>query len=165
MKKIMLVLIICVVIITGCSLNNTPNSKVEELLGKYQGLDNSISISSYPITKREDLDDDIENKYRELIKKQYRSLSYEIKDDKIDGDNAVITTEISVLDYKTVIEKYRSKNSDAVKAYDNDLIDDLSKVNKRIVYTIDFNVSKNNKGEWKVSTLTTDMENKLLGIY
>ena len=79
----MLVLIICVVIITGCSLNNTPNSKVEELLGKYQGLDNSISISSYPITKREDLDDDIENKYRELIKKQYRNLSYEIKDDKI----------------------------------------------------------------------------------
>ena len=60
MKKIMLVLITCVVIITGCSLNNTPNSKVEELLGKYQGLDNSISISSYPITKREDLDDDIE---------------------------------------------------------------------------------------------------------
>ena len=79
MKKIMLVLITCVVIITGCSLNNTPNSKVEELLGKYQGLDNSISISSYPITKREDLDDDIENKYRELIKKQYRNLSYEIK--------------------------------------------------------------------------------------
>ena len=157
MKKIMLVLIICVVIITGCSLNNTPNSKVEELLGKYQGLDNSISISSYPITKREDLDDDIENKYR--------NLSNEIKDDKKDGDNAVITTEISVLDYKTVIEKYRSKNSDAVKAYDNDLIDDLSKVNKRIVYTIDFNVSKNNKGEWKVSTLTTDIENKLLGIY
>ena len=45
MKKILLtgsVLFIILFILVGCSLSNTPTSKVEELFSKYQMLDNDI---------------------------------------------------------------------------------------------------------------------------
>ena len=96
MKKIILILLITIVTLTGCELNNNPNSKVEELLGKYQMLDDSINVTSYPISKSTTLDNDTEEKYRKIIEKQYKNLSYELKDEETDGDTATVTAEIEV---------------------------------------------------------------------
>ena len=41
MKKIISMFILLLLLV-GCSLSNTPNSKVEELLSKYQMLDSDI---------------------------------------------------------------------------------------------------------------------------
>ena len=79
MKKIILVLLVTIITLTGCELNNNPNSKVEELLGKYQMLDDSINVTSYPISNSTNLDNDTEEEYRKIIEKQYKNLSYEIK--------------------------------------------------------------------------------------
>ena len=103
MKKFILIIISIIVIITGCSLSNNPNSKTEELLGKYQGLDDSIIISPSVLANDNNLNNDLEKKYSNIIKKQYQNMSYEIKDTKIDGNKAVVTTEIEVMNYKKVI--------------------------------------------------------------
>ena len=45
------------------------------------------------------------------------------------------------------------------------LINDLGKEKEKIVYTVDFELTRDSKGEWKVNDLSTDEYNKLLGIY
>ena len=164
-KKIVLLLSLLIMVATGCAISNTPNSKVEELLGKYQCLDSSVvNIQTSDLATGTNLDDDLEKRYKEVIKRQYKNMSYEIKDDKIDGDSAVITTEVKVLDYKSVYSKY-ANNNEEVEDYDRHVIDDLEKIHDKITYTIDFNLTRDNKGVWKLDGLTTAAQDKLLGIY
>lgn len=164
MKKYLIILLgLFITILSGCSINNNPTSKTEELLGKYQMLDKTIDIDTTELTTGE-VDDKLEKRYKKLIENQYRNMSYEIKDEKIDGDEATITTEIKVLDFKNVYEKYTSNTYD-VNEYNNLVIDDLEKVKDKITYTIDFTVTKNNNGNWEVEPLTTEQTSKLLGIY
>lgn len=160
-KKIMLVLLLF--LFAGCSLSNTPTSKVEELLGKYQSLDSSINISTATLTQNRTVDDDINDRYKKVIKKQYENLTYEIKEEKIDGEIATITTQIEVLDYKSIINKYDMIKYDESE-YDK-VLDDLENAKEKIVYTIDFTLTKDKKGDWNVDDLTTEQVNKLLGMY
>lgn len=162
MKKIYLVIFSLLLIITGCSLSNNPNSRVEELLGKYQGLDDSIIISPNVLANANNLSSDLEKDYSNLIKKQYRNMSYEIKDTKEDGDKSVVTTEIEVLNYKKIINNMTGEVSNE---YHKRLISKLKNTHDKVTYTIDFNLTKKGNGKWEVDALTNDMENKLLGIY
>ena len=161
MKKIMVFLVFLFVMV-GCSLNNNPNSKVEELLGKYQSLDSSIIISASMLSNDNNLNNKWENKYIDVIKKQYSNMGYEIKDTKEDGDKAVVTAEIEVVNYKKVIN---SMTGDVNDEYHRRLINKLKSANDKVTYTIEFNLTKDNKGNWEVDSLNNDMENKLLGIY
>ena len=44
MKKIILTIILTIsIILTGCSIANTPTAKVEDLLSDYQKLENKIA--------------------------------------------------------------------------------------------------------------------------
>ncbi|MBR3161493.1 MAG: hypothetical protein IKF19_02025 [Bacilli bacterium] len=162
MRKILLVIIIVLIITTGCALSNNPNSRVEELLGKYQGLDNSIIISPSILANDNNLNINLDKKYSDIIKKQYQNMVYEIKDTKEDGDNAVVTAEIEVMNYKKIIN---NMSGDVSEEYHNRLINKLRDVRDKVTYTIDFKLTKDNDGNWKVESLTNDMENKLLGIY
>lgn len=153
-----------IILLVGCSLSNNPNSKVEELLGKYQTLDSSINITPNLLSNSSNLDNDIEEEYKKAVETQYKNLSYELKDEKIDGDSATITTEIEVLDYKQILEKYQKDNYDE-KEYHNNVIREFKNVKEKTTYTIDFSLTKDKNGKWSVDPLTTDMENKLLGIY
>ena len=162
MRKILLVIIIVLIITTGCALSNNPNSRVEELLGKYQGLDDSIIISSSVLANDNNLNINLDKKYSDIIKKQYQNMTYEIKDTKEDGDNAVVTAEIEVMNYKKIIN---NMSGDVSEEYHNRLINKLRDVRDKVTYTIDFKLTKDNDGNWKVESLTNDMENKLLGIY
>lgn len=157
-----LIIIISIIIITGCSLSNNPNSKTEELLGKYQSLDNSIILSPKTLANDNNLSIDLEKEYTELIKKQYQSMSYEIKDTKEDGDKATVTVEIEVLDYKKIINQTNGPIDDN---YHKRLIDKLKQAHDKVTYTIDITLTKDNRKNWETEPLTTDEENKLLGIY
>ncbi len=161
MKKILLFLSFLFIVI-GCSLSNNPNSKVEEMLGKYQGLDDSIIISPSVLVGDNNLSIDLEKKYSDIIKKQYQNMAYEIKDTKEDGDKAVVTAEIDVINYKKVINNMTGNVSDE---FHERLINKLKNAHDKVTYTIEFKLTKNGNGEWKVDALTNDMENKLLGIY
>ncbi len=148
--------------LTGCNLSNTPNGKVEELLGKYQSLDSSIIINPNILANDNDLDDDLEKQYSDIIKKQYQSMSYDIKDTMEDGDKAVVTVEVEVINYKKIINHMTGNIS---YNYHKRLIKNLKNSHDKVTYTIDFNLSKDNNGKWSVDALSNDQENKLLGIY
>ena len=145
MKKI-LGLFMFLLLLVGCSLSNSPTSKVEDLLSKYQRLDSDIQSGIDSVIEDENLTEKQKDRYRKLIETQYKKLTYQIKDEKIDGDTATITTEIEVLDYKKAINEttdyYRDKEDYTVEEYNNTKLDNLEKIKDKVTYTIDFEVKK-----------------------
>lgn len=106
MKKLILCLSI-LLLFTGCtSTLNTPTERVEEFLGKYQSMDSEVLAQLDSVISSEDtMSDDQKKEYRALMEKQYQNLSYKIKNEKIEGDNAIVDVEIEVYDYATSITK------------------------------------------------------------
>ena len=107
MKNISKILLafISLFLMVGCgNMMNTPTKKVEEFLSKYQTLDKDVLDQlDDVIDDNESFTDEQRDKYHELMKNQYKSLSYKIKDETEDGDNATIIAEIEVLDYGKAI--------------------------------------------------------------
>lgn len=162
MKKI--IILMTIIILSACSLNNTPTSKVEELLSNYQGLDKSIDYNYILLSNEAGLDQELINKYNSLLKKQYRNMSYEIKEEKIDGDKAIVTTEIEVIDYKSILDNYINNTEKTYETHE-EIINKLNNENDKVTYTIEFNLKKNESNHWKLEKLSDIEEKKLLGIY
>lgn len=103
------------------------------------------------------------------MKKQYKNLTYEIKNERIDGDTASVTTEIEVIDYKKVVNevnnKYQGNTDYTVQEYNNTKLDYLEKAKDKVTYTIDFEVKKDNDGNWKLSSLSNETIKKIQGMY
>ena len=168
MKKILAVFVFLVLLV-GCSLANTPTSKVEELLTKYQTLDKDIKTGIDEVIDEETLTSKQKDRYRSLIEKQYKALTYQVKNERIDGDRATITTEIEVLDYKKAVNdavsKYQNRTDYTVEEYNNSKLDALEKTKDKVKYTIDFEVIKDKNGNWKLSSLSNETIKKIQGMY
>lgn len=168
MKKILSIFVFLILLV-GCSLSNTPSSKVEDLLSKYQMLDSDIKKGIDNVLEEESLNDNQRDRYRKLIESQYKNLMYEVKDERIDGDTATITTEIEVLDYKKAINdtnnSYQGRDDYTVEEYNNTKLDNLESVKDKVKYTIDFEVKKDKNGNWKLSSLDNDTIKKIQGMY
>lgn len=156
-------------LLVGCSLSNTPTSKVEELLSKYQMLDSDIKEGINTVIEEESLTGEQKERYRKIIEKQYKNLTYEIKDEKIDGNIAVITTEIEVMDYKKIVNEtnnsYLGRNDYTVEEYNNTKLNNLEAAKDKVTYTIDFEVIKDGNGNWKLSSLNNEIIKKIQGMY
>lgn len=163
MKKIILT-IFCFTMLVGCTLGNTPTSKVEDMLTNYQMNKYSIDISYTNLTSDSNLSADIIKKYEDAIEKQYRDLSYEVVDEVIDGDSAVVTIQIEVMDYKNSINKYNREDYD-INKYHEHILKELNNTKKMTTYTLDITLTKDNNDTWNVDDLTMENRNKLLGIY
>lgn len=168
MKKILAVFVFLVLLV-GCSLANTPTSKVEELLTKYQTLDKDIKTGIDEVIDEEVLNSKQKDRYRSLIEKQYKGLTYQVKNERIDGDRATITTEIEVLDYKKAVNdavsKYQNRTDYTVEEYNDSKLDALEKIKDKVKYTIDFEVIKDKNGNWKLSSLSNETIKKIQGMY
>ena len=108
MKKIIGIFIFLLLLV-GCSLSNSPTSKVEDLLTKYQTLDKDIVNGINSIIEEENFTSIQKDRYKKIIEKQYKNLTYEIKNERIDGETASVTTEIEVIDYKKVVNEVNNK--------------------------------------------------------
>ena len=157
-KKI--IFIILLLFLFGCQLNNTPTAKVEELLGKYQGL--SLDFHDGYDMFIGQYDGQYVDAYKDIVKKQYRNMSYEVKDEEIDGNHAEVTVEIEVMDYKSIVENYTSQRDEDIH---KKIIKELKHVKDKVTYTIIFSVTKNEKDIWEVDSLSDEIIQKLLGIY
>lgn len=168
MKKI-IYLFIFLIILVGCTLSNNPTSQVEDLLTKYQTLDNDIENGITKILNEENLNKEQKEKYKKIIEKQYKNLSYEIKDERIDKNDAIITVELEVLDYKKIVNEisndYLNKDDYTLKEYNDDKINKLEKANERVIYTIDFKVKKDKDDNWKLVSLDNETIKKIQGMY
>lgn len=178
MKKI-IIFLFCALLFTGCDtldISNTPTKKVETFLNNYQILHEDVL---------NDLDNVLENeeiikikdkeKYRELIKKQYKDMQYTIKEEKIDGDEATVTAEIIVKDFTKIINEaqvYRKENPHEFyeeeiyndNLYQEYLLDKLKNAKEKVTYTLEFTLHKENN-KWVINPIDEEIEDKILGIY
>ena len=162
MKKVFLIVVLSLLV--GCSLGNTPTSKTEELLSNYQMNKNNIPVSYTYLTNDTNISSDIIKKYEDAIRKQYRDMSYEIKDEEIDGDTAVVTIEIEVMDFGKAINKYNKSEYESVR-YHELITKELENTKEMITYTLDITLTKDEKDKWVVDDLSLENRDKLLGIY
>lgn len=168
MKKI-ISMFIFLLLLVGCSLSNTPTAQVEDLLSKYQMLDSDIKSGINDVVIGESLTSTQQERYRKIIEKQYKNLMYEIKDEEIDGNNAEITVEIEVLDYKKIVNEinglYQEQGNYTVEDYNNTKLNALEKAKDKVTYTIEFNVIKDDSGNWKLTSLDNETIKKIQGMY
>lgn len=168
MKKI-LGIFVFLLFLVGCSLSNSPTSKVEELFNKYQTLDNDIRSQINDVLETETLTDSQRDRYQKLIEMQYRNLAYEVKNERIDGNTAIITTEIEVTDFKKAINEtnseYQKMTNYTVEDYNNTKLERLEKTKEKVTYTIDFEVKKDKNDNWKLASLDNETIKKLQGMF
>ncbi|MBE6147701.1 MAG: hypothetical protein E7168_05170 [Firmicutes bacterium] len=163
----------------GCgNMMNTPTKKVEEFLSKYQRMDKAVlNQLDEVIATAGTMTSEQKEKYRELMKKQYKNLSYKIKDDIEDGNGATVEVEIEVYDYATAIsesESYMLLHKDEFINSESNEIDDekfmgykLDKMNEtkeKIKYTINFTLTKEDS-KWELDDITDIDIQKLHGLY
>lgn len=189
MKKIVLtlVMILSVFILSACSLNGgeSPKDTVKAFLDKYKNQDDEV-LSDLDETISSEYTGEYKERYKTLMVNQYKNLEYDITDEVIDGNTAIVTAEITVYDYSNAIneandylsnheDEFYKKSSDETSreekdnTLDNDKFLDyklglLENVSDKTTYTIDFSLTKEDK-KWKLDSLTDSDIEKLHGIY
>ena len=176
MKKIFLILTI--LLLVGCAdLSNTPTKRVENFLRDYQTLENEV-VNDLDEVIMEDvtLNSVQADNYRDIMKKHYQNLTYEIKDDTIDGDNATVTVEITVTDFRSVMndaESYMNNNISefndesgnySISKYNDYRLERLKEAKDKVKYTIYLNLTKVND-EWVLNDIDPMTYEKINGMY
>lgn len=175
MKKILVAIV--AILLVGCELSNTPTRQVEALMKKYQTLDNSVlSDLDVVINHDEHLVGEQKEKYRDIMKKHYQNLTYEIKDETLNGDEAVVEVEIAVTDFNKVLDeasKYLVEHPEEFNDEDGNYsadkymdyrLEQLKEAKEKVKYTLNIPVSMQD-GEWKVNKLDNDTLKKINGVY
>ncbi|MBQ2909756.1 MAG: hypothetical protein IJE53_03005 [Bacilli bacterium] len=123
-KKIIIFLSLLVMFMTGCGNNSmTPTAKVEEFLGRYQSMDSEVLTQLDNVIANDTSMNDTQKKdYKTLMEKQYQNLSYKIKDEEIDGDEAEVLVEIEVYDYANSIVESREYYTEHRDEFDDEKI-------------------------------------------
>lgn len=169
--------------ITGCSCGNTkltmdnPTKKVENFFSNYQTLNSDVLKQLDDVVSKEtDFTEEQREEYKEFMKKHYKNLKYEIKEEMIDGDNATVTVEIEVTDYSKVMtdaDAYLEQNpnefNDESGVYDVSLftryrLDKLKDAKDTVKYTLDLTLTKI-EDEWALDALSETDESKIHGMY
>ena len=181
MKKILKVMLVLVFAITlaGCScMQKTAKDRVEEFLDQYRNLSaNVLGDLDEVIDAETTLSEEQKEKYRDVLKKQYSDLKYEITNEEYDGDTAVVEAKITVYDlYKaqkdasTYLENNRDEFNDENGSYDSSKfmdyrLEEMQNMNDTVEYTINFNLTKDDDGNWQISELSKEDLEKIHGIY
>lgn len=169
--------------VTGCSCGNTkltmdtPTKKVETFLSNYQTLNSDVLTQlDEVVNKEENFTEEQKKDYKELIKKHYKNLTYEIKDEVIDGDNATVTVEIEVTDYSKImtdadsyLQSHKDEFNNAEGIYDVNLftkyrLEKLKEAKDKVKYTLNLTLTKVND-EWVMDKISDTDESKIHGMY
>ena len=177
MKKKIFLIVSLLLLVVGCGcMKKTAKGAVQDYLNQYKNLSANVISDMDDVIDNENLTDTQKEKYRDVLKKQYQDLKYDIVSEKYDGDNATVDVKIKVYDLYKVqkdANDYLTTSGDEFKengVFNNDLfmdykLDKMKKTMDTIEYNITFNVTKDDKGNYKVSDLSnTDLE-KIHGVY
>ena len=177
MKKKIFLIFSLLLLVVGCGcMKKTAKGAVQDYLNQYKNLSANVISDMDDVIDNENLTDTQKEKYRDILKKQYQDLKYDIVSEKYDGDNATVDVKIKVYDLYKVqkdANDYLTTSGDEFKengVFSNDLfmdykLDKMKKTMDTIEYNITFNVTKDDKGNYKVSDLSnTDLE-KIHGVY
>lgn len=166
MKKRILLLTMILFLLIGCTMGNTPTTTVENLFTKYQRFDDDIVNGINKILDEQNMTNENRSRYYKLLEKQYRNLKYEIKDEKIDGNKAIVIVEIEVIDYKkTISDLTFDSNLYTKESFDNEKLNRLEAAEDKVTYTLEFSLTKNENDMWKLDALTNEETKKIQGMY
>ena len=133
MKKILSVLIL-LLLVCGCG-NNTARGSVDSYLKKYRTLDSEVLVDLEELIEKENLTEDQQEKYRDVLKKQYKDLTYEIVEEEYDEEVSYVSVKITVYDL------YKAQSDSAIYLENNmnEFTNEAGEydVNKYIVYKLD----------------------------
>ena len=98
-KVLIILLILSVFLVVGCGEEMTPKQAVMDYMESYVTLDDSVvtQLNEY-VDNDSELNDEQKKIYKEILRKQYSSLTYEIGDERIDGNTAYVKVKINVKD-------------------------------------------------------------------
>jgi len=177
LKKWKIVIIgLCLVILSGCG-KRSASQTVSDFLGQYQNLSASVLTDLETVISKENFTNDQKNKYRDVLKKQYQDLRYEIVSENYNGDQAIVEAKIIVYDfYKTqsdasiYLTTHINEFENEEGSYDNSKcldykLEQLKNNNVTVEYTIEFNLEKNDNDEWEVQEMSNEDLEKIHGIY
>ena len=165
-KKILLLVLPMLFLVVGCTMANTPTSKVEDLFSKYQKLDTDINTGISSVLDEQNISDAQKERYREILEKQYKNLTYQIKEEIIDGDIATVNTEIEVTDYKRAInDLVFDSNIYTKETYDEEKLNRLEQAKEKVKYTLELTLTKDKDGDWRLNALTNEELKKIQGMY
>ena len=178
MKKI-IIAVLLLLTLTGCNkLTNTPTKKVEAMLNNYVTLNKDVLDDLDNILLSETImTNEQKEKYKKILKRQYQNMSYEIKNETIDGKTAVVEVEIEVYDYYKVnqeSENYFNNNQSEfmmedgtidITKYNEYKLNALSLANDRVTYTINLTLTKDKDNNFVLDDLTDTEISKIHGLY
>lgn len=177
MKNILKLLLVVLTIsfLTGCIWLMGPSEKVENMLSKYINLDKSIMDELNEYLEKQDLTSEEKIRYRNIIKKEYSSIKYEIVKETIDEDFAEVIVDITVLDlygaaksaedylYLNPSKFYTDGEYDSHKFIDYKL-SIMESYEETKTYTIYITLSRHDD-IWYIEDLDNDTLLKIHGIY
>ena len=177
MKRKILLFLTTILLITGCNdMMNTPTKRVEEYIGKYQILDSTVLTELDEVVDNSNYSESYKEEYKELMIKQYQNLSYKIKSEQTDGDNATVIVELEVFDYNNALSEandYIEEHPDEFESDDKETkeekidhykINAMKEVTDKASYTINFNLVKDNK-KWVLEKISDSDLEKIHGLY
>ena len=100
----------------------TPTLKVSEYLSQFNSLDELVIQDMETTIQEENLSTDNMTIYRNVLQRQYQDLKYDIVEESINGDNAVVIAKITVYDLHTSkqnSETYMNEHQDEFLNTDN----------------------------------------------
>ena len=158
-------------------MDNTPTKKVERFLNNYRTLSSDVTNQMDEIVNTDSLmSEEQRASYKDILRKQYQDLKYEIKDETIDGDAATVRVEIEVYDfYKTTKDAEEYYTTHQEEFYDQNgtldeskyidyRIEQMKKQQETVKYTIDFTLTKKDK-VWQLDDIDDATRQKIHGLY
>lgn len=176
MKNIkFLCVLFALIVLTGCFANMSPSEKVENMMNRYIKNDQEImdeldsTLTEQKLTKAQIA------RYKEIIKDEYANIKYEVKDEKIDGDEAKVELQIEVKDLYKASKKagdYLLEHTEEFytdETYDESKFKDyklkmMEESTDTIKYTIYIDLT-NEDGIWTIRELDQETLEKIHGIY
>lgn len=167
------------ILLSGCgeTLNNTPTKQVEMFFMNYQTLNKDVIEDLNDVIETDNsMNETQKEKYKDIMKNHYKNLVYDIKDERVDGDTAIVTVEIEVYDYsKTIVnansylEEHMEEFLDENNEYSQEKFVDyrlslLEAAKDKVKYTLDLNLTKIDD-KWQLDKISSLDEDKILGIY
>lgn len=175
MKKLILVALMTL-LFCGCSMTGTPSIKVSEYLSKFNSLDELVIQDMESTIQGENLSVENTTIYRNVLQRQYQDLKYDIVEESINGDNAVVIAKITVYDLhasKMNSETYMNEHQDEFLDVDNMFdqenymkyrLENMLSTKDTVSHNISFNLTKKDD-EWVIDEIDRVTLEKIHGLY
>lgn len=154
-------------VLTGVS-SKSPTDLTLEFMNKYKNASSEVMNQvKYPYN--DDLSDTQFNTYKDLIRSQYKSMTYRIDDETVGEVDAIIKVDFDVFDYASSYDKASSYLSlygkdMSLEKQVNYKLKEMSNTKEKVTYSIEFKYYKLD-GVWYMTDVTSADLSKLTGTF